>query len=311
MLHLAFRSNYNLMHLLSERVISPVRETQARISGLVPFSIAELLIAIALLWVICMILRKKWKGLFTGLGTLCLAVYALFCILWGTYYYGEAPYQAEKISTEQLSAVTRYFASMANEHYTGSIDRNEVLEKSAELYGNQGIRAKGIMCSKVMSLLDFTGFFSPFTAEANVNMDSPAQDLPATVAHEIAHLHGVAREQEANFYAVRACLEYGHEEYVYSASLLAYTYLGNALCGENYDEWLEIYRSLSDEVRADLKETNDYWENYRTPVKEVSNTVYENFLFSYGQDLGLKSYGACVDLVVNYYYDEAVKTGMD
>ena len=42
-------------------------------------------------------------------------------------------------------------------------------------------------------------------------------------------------------------------------------------------------------------------------MQTVSNTVYEGFLYSYDQTLGLKSYGACVDLLVNYYYEDALK----
>ena len=37
----------------------------------------------------------------------------------------------------------------------------------------------------------------------------------------------------------------------------------------------------------------------------MTNTVYEGFLQSYEQTLGLRSYGACVDLLVNYYADAA------
>ena len=40
-------------------------------------------------------------------------------------------------------------------------------------------------------------------------------------------------------------------------------------------------------------------------MQKVSNTVYEGFLHSYDQTMGLKSYGACVDLLVNYYYEQA------
>ena len=57
-----------------------------------------------------------------------------------------------------------------------------------------------------MSYLDFTGFFFPFTAEANVNTDFPGALFASTIAHELSHQRGVAREQEANFTAVLACL---------------------------------------------------------------------------------------------------------
>lgn len=224
--------------------------------------------------------------------------------MWGTYYYGDAGYGANPISVEQLAAVTNLFAKLANASYCDEPERDEIISKSAEM--NDGIGAKGIIFSKVMSYIDFSGFFFPITGEANVNMDMPAHDLAATCAHELAHLNGISREQDANFFAVKNSLEYGDQEYVYSASLMAYTYLGNALASEDYDSWAAIYNSLSDGVKADLTETREYWEQYKTPVKEVSNTVYEQFLYGYGQDLGLKSYGACVDLLVNYYYQVAI-----
>lgn len=301
MLHLAFRNNFTIMNFLSEHVIAPIRQLQTKISSCVPFSLAELLIALVIGWILFMLIKRKWKKLLTGAITLSLFTYAMFCLLWGTYYYGTPETETDPISVEDLTKVTQYFANLANESYVDEPDRDEVLAKSKNIYGT--VQAKGIVCSKIMSMIDFQGFFFPITGEANVNMDSPAHDLPSTVAHELSHLQGTAREQEANFEAVRTCLEYGDPDYVYSASLLAYTYLGNALYPADYEEWAQIYSTLSSDVINDLKETNEYWKQYETPVQEISNTVYENFLYSYGQDLGLKSYGACVDLIVNYYKD--------
>ena len=85
-------------------------------------------------------------------------------------------------------------------------DRSAVLERSAELYAAleedfpclQGapLRAKGVKLSRLMSYIDFTGFFFPFTGEANVNTDFPPSLFAATVAHELAHQRGVAKEQD-------------------------------------------------------------------------------------------------------------------
>lgn len=260
--------------------------------------------AAVLALILWLIIRRKWKRLLGDVVTIALVVWAGFSLLWGTYYYGEAPVEVDPISVEQLTAVTRYFANMANDNYAEEPSRDGILTKSAQM--NNGIGAKGIVCSKIMSLVDFSGFFFPLTGEANVNMDMPAHDLASTCAHELAHLNGVPREQEANFYAVKTSLEFGDRDYVYSAALMAYTYLGNALYSDDYDAWAEIYDSLSEDVKADLLETNEYWDQFESPVKEASNTVYESFLQGYGQTLGMKSYGACVDLLVNYYYTEAI-----
>ena len=137
-------------------------------------------------------------------------------------------------------------------------------------------------------------------------MDSPAFMLPSTVAHELAHQRGVAKEQEANFAAVLASMESGDATYVYSAAMMAYIYLGNALYDADREAWESVSSTLCDAVRHDFAEQREYWEKYEdTPVSKASDAVYEGFLHSYGQTLGLRSYGACVDLLVAYYETEA------
>ena len=83
--------------------------------------------------------------------------------------------------------------------------------------------------------------------------------------------------------------------------MLAYTHLANALYRADTEAWEEISAELSEDVVRDLSARNAYWRQFETPVQKASNTVYEGFLHSYDQTLGLKSYGACVDLLVNYY----------
>ncbi len=337
--HLATRRNYAWNRTLSEKLVRPVHRFLSRAADLLPFSLAELLIALALTGVLVyiisqlvkMIRRKEWaKRVYIILITLLslgAVVYAGFCLLWGVYYYGDdfmakSGLRREKISAEQLAEVTAWYADLANEYALQvprdergvcALDRTAVLARSPEVYRDlerrfpclegPAVHAKGIRCSRVMSLVDFTGFFFPFTAEANVNMDFPTSLLPSTVAHELAHQRGVAKEQEANFVAVLACLEDGDPDFVYSAALLAYTHLGNALYSADHDAWEEVYAGLDEAVKRDFAANRLYWAAFETPVQEASNTVYEGFLHSYDQELGLKSYGACVDLLVNYYFE--------
>lgn len=222
--------------------------------------------------------------------------------------------------------MTRYFTNLVN-LYGEQVSRDEnglfdeaasaYFSYSAQLYTaveqafpcltGDAIAAKPFFFSRFMSYANFTGFFFPFTAEANINIDSPACLAPATIAHELAHQRGVAQEDEANFVAVLASLTDGDSVYCYSACLLAYIHLGNALCEADYDAWLENYQRLSDGVRADLANNNAYWAQFETAVSTVSDAVYTGFLQSYGQTLGLQTYGKCVDLLVAYYYDTAAE----
>ena len=341
LLHLLTRSGRLQMIWISNHVIRPIHKTLSVWTSHVPFSVAELLIALlVILAIVYLILQivslirkpERLKRLYRTLisfVTAGLMIYAGFCMLWGVYYYGDdfitvSGLKNEKVSVEELAEVTEYFADMANEYSSkvtrdaggiDSVDYKAVLSRSDEVYGKiekdhpclEGpeVKAKGVICSRIMSYVDFTGFFFPFTAEANVNTETPSAYFASTVAHELAHQRGVAKEQEANFVAVLASLEYGDPDYVYSAAVLAYTHLGNALYDADNESWKEIYSGLNEKVLTDLKANREYWQRFETPVQKASNTVYESFLYSYDQDLGLKSYGACVDLLVNYYYEAA------
>ncbi len=341
-LHLLTRGDRALMVFLSEKLVRPLHRALGRFNASVPFSVAELLLALFAAAVLTYIvfqtialirkgerLKRLWRTLVTLLAA-GLSVYALFCLLWGVYYYADdfaekSGFENGAVSVEELASVTRYFAEMADT-YAAEVprdenglccsDRAEVLRRSPELFAQTEKRypclagpplaAKGILCSRVMSLLDFSGFFFPFTAEANVNMDMPACDLAATVAHELSHQRGVAKEQEANFTAVLACLDYGEADYCYSACLMALTHLANALSDADRAAWEEIRENLGEDVLRDLRARSLYWRQFDTPLQTASNTVYEGFLHSYDQTLGLKSYGACVDLLVNYYYEASL-----
>ena len=338
-LHLATRGNAALMERVSAAVVRPVHRFLAQATGRLPFSLAEALIALTVLSVtvyivfcLCRIIKGEGRGeslyrlIVTPLSALT-AGYALFCLLWGCFFYGDdftarAKLDDSPVTTEELAAVTEYFASLANDYSSKvarddygfcATDRAAVLESSARIFDavealypcleGPDVKVKPIFFSSLMSYLDFTGFFFPITGEANVNMDFPPSLFASTVAHEISHQRGVAKEQEANFVSVLACLESGEADYIYSAALLAYTHLGNALYTADYTAWQEIYRSLNNDVLRDFAANRAYWQRFETAVQTVSNTVYEGFLHSYDQHLGLKSYGACVDLLVNYYYN--------
>lgn len=330
-----------MMQALSDHLVRPWHRIMSRLCSHVSFSVAELLIALAgilsLLYIaVCIIqlirrpqrLRRVYRLILTCLTAFAL-IYGGFCLLWGAYYYSadfedQSGIRGVPASVEQLTAVTRYFTDLVNQ-YDAHILRDEdggfaqpldtAFASSAQLFSavenrvpclkGDPLRAKPVFFSQVMSYVNFTGFFFPFTGEANINVDSPACLIPATIAHELAHQRGVAEEDEANFVAVLSSLESGDAVYCYSSCLLAYIHLGNALYKADYDAWQENYLRLAEGPRHDLEENNRYWEKFRTPVSTVSDQVYTGFLQSYGQSLGLKTYGKCVDLLIAYYYETA------
>lgn len=338
----ALRVDEGAMLWVYEHVTHPYHLFMSKLCSHFAFSAAELVYAAAilglaayLLWCVYRLIRfpeKLWQ-LYRLVLTLAMAgaiFWAGLNVMWTPCYY--APGFAEQsgvddgpLELEELETVTRWFAALASE-YADEVPRDEngacttdrdsvldraagVFEGAAELYpflDGEALRPKPIHFSRIMSCLDFTGFFFPMTGEANLNMDSPVFLLPSTSQHEIAHQRGVAMEQECNFVAVLSCLESEYADFRYAGAALAYIYLGNALAGADYEAYTEIYYSLSDTVRADFKAQSAYWDEFRdSAAQKASNTVYDSFLKSNGQELGMQSYGACVNLLVHYYIDEA------
>ena len=338
----ALRVDEGAMLWVYEHVTHPYHLFMSKLCSHFAFSAAELVYAAAilglaayLLWCVYRLIRfpeKPWQ-LYRLVLTLAMAgavFWAGLSVMWTPCYY--APGFAEQsgvddgpLELEELETVARWFAALASE-YADEVPRDEngacttdrdsvldraagVFEGAAELYpflDGEALRPKPIHFSRIMSYLDFTGFFFPMTGEANLNMDSPVFLLPSTSQHEIAHQRGVAMEQECNFVAVLSCLESEYADFRYAGAALAYIYLGNALAGADYEAYTEIYYSLSDTVRADFKAQSAYWDEFRdSAAQKASNTVYDSFLKSNGQELGMQSYGACVNLLVHYYIDEA------
>lgn len=125
--------------------------------------------------------------------------------------------------------------------------------------------------------------------------------LPVTIAHELAHQRGVAAEQEANFVGVMAATASANADYAYSGWLFGYLHLSNALYEADPALAAASYQTLCAEARADLAANNAYWKQWEGPVKQTGEKVYTTFLQGYGQDLGMRSYGACVDLLVEEF----------
>lgn len=160
---------------------------------------------------------------------------------------------------------------------------------------------KPVYFSDMMSYSGITGVFFPFTYEANVNVDVPQYTLPATMCHELTHLRGYMREDEANFIAYLACKESEEPFVLYSGYTLALTHSLNRLYGDSSELYYEIYNKISDKVKADLRYNNSYWAAHEGIINEISDKVNDVYLKVNNQDDGVKSYGRMVDLLLAEY----------
>lgn len=160
---------------------------------------------------------------------------------------------------------------------------------------------KPVFFSRVLSACDTTGIFIPFTMEANVNVDISPYAIPATMCHELAHLNGFMREDEANFIATLACAASEDPDFQYSGKMLSYRYVSNALYGENPQAAQEIASTLNEGVRLDLQANSAYWKQFEGPLSETATQVNNAYLKANRQEDGVKSYGRIVDLLLAEY----------
>lgn len=166
------------------------------------------------------------------------------------------------------------------------------------------IRPKAVMLSHYWSYTGITGMYDPFLAEANVNVDQPEYSLPDTIAHEVAHTRGFAREDEANFVAFLTGLHAENDDYKYSVMMDTWIRITNRLYQADRDAYNDVAAGLTAAMRRDLSAGSEYWQQFEGPVQEASNQANNLFLQANMQTDGVQSYGRMIDLVLAWYDKE-------
>lgn len=311
----------------------------SRISGVFPFSLGEIIVIAAVIAVLFGIVyfiiqlvksvgtRRKviHSALATTVMTLSL-VTVMFVYNCGVNYY-RSPFSAysglsvEKYSKEEVREVLEHVIISANFSFleietaeNGScilpddcLDlTTDAMKNIAEQYpvlNSYYPHAKPVLLSKPWCYTRIVGVFTPFSMEANYNTCNTTESIGHTICHELSHLTGFMREDEANFIAYLACRESGNSYLRYSGYFHTMCQLLNAyhsVCTS--EEYGEIYSLISPGVSKQITLKNEYWSQFETPVAEVSSTINDTYLKANNQTDGEKSYGRMVDLVIADYF---------
>ena len=170
------------------------------------------------------------------------------------------------------------------------------------LLGGYYPKPKPIFLSKGMSYLGVTGIYSPFTMEANYNRDVAAHVIPFTIAHELSHLKGFMREDEANFIAYLACRSSDSETFQYSGALNALLYTLQALRPQvSAEEYAAVLAKIPEPVWIDIDHNRVYWGQHTVSITALARSANDSYLVANAQMEGIKSYGRMVDLLLMEY----------
>lgn len=342
LLETAKRSSFFAEEIFAKRIFKIVSVGISFVTGLLPFSLAEISvllcpIAILLLFGIFVyhFVKKKEARFFLCLNGVysvaCIAsvVFCIYAVGCGVNYYRypfsyyagltvepsdvESLYGVCAELTEEANALRKQLTyEDANGIYRLSMSKRELATLTKEAYrmlaeeypilGGRYPAPKPILLSKLMSYTELTGIYTCWTMEANVNVDIPDYSIGSTMAHELAHLRGFIREDEANYLAYLACMKSENLELRYSGVMDALILSGNALYRKNPDLYFSLRATYEPGIERDLAANSVYWAKYHDTV--VSNTVdkaNDTYLKANNQTDGVESYGRMVDLLIAAY----------
>jgi len=201
-----FKYSRDVMNAVTNMLV-PIKRALAWACDITTFSVGEILAAAAIIFALYYIVRSVIaviKGenklpvfLKRLLGALCavLTVYFGMCLMLGTTYYSDSfqdksGLYAEGGTVDELYSLAKMFAEKVTE--TGAMvsrDENgvfnvpldEIISNSRGLYDEAerefpflsapDRKPKKVILPRIFSYFNNTGFYFPFTAEANINTD--------------------------------------------------------------------------------------------------------------------------------------------
>ncbi len=301
--------------------------------GWIPFSIGDVFYAVVFICILAAIVRFIKKAfqrklyreyLFFCAGQLVsivLWVYVIFNFLWGLNYDRPAigdqlhletkPYDKDDLEHLLSTIVFRMNSLDSASHASRPDLKKRLFRESTNAYRNYAVHddaffyrtpsVKPTLFGYLGDYLGFSGYYNPFTGEAQVNTTVPVFVQPFTTCHEIGHQLGYAKEEEANFAGYLAAKSSPDPAFRYSVYLDLYLYAGSALYMLDSTSFIPYRESLHPEVRQDLRDLKEFNKKYENPFEPIIRRLYGDYLKANRQPQGMNSYDEVVGLAIAYY----------
>lgn len=317
-----------IVHLL-EQFSEWKKNFHIRIFSWINFSVGDIFYLFLigyLLFLVFHIFRSR-KALFFQIQLLLLLniFYLVYQICWGMYYF--QPPISEKLpkkelKIERLKQLTfKYLHLSKLEREKVKQDKNgifvltDIVSLQEEIIRVQKYLPKQIITKKPLlhqsikpSLLakyanfsGISGYYNPFTAEAQYHAGLPHTSIPFTISHEVAHQMGYAREQEANFLAYLVGIHSQNSELRYSTYYFVLKSLLHSLRDTEPAFIQEILNLYSPAMQRDRVYEIAYRKQNEGFIDEILYFTNDIFLKTNQQE-GSITYSYFLDLL--YQYEE-------
>jgi hypothetical protein len=312
-----------------------VSSLQRIILGWIPFSAGDIFYALTALFLIVkvyrffrIIFRKEadryfWLNGLRQAAFFALSVYVLFNILWGLNYNRngiaqQLQLQEEVYVKEDLLAVVDQLVARVNEYdtigrinrrylavkrnlFSGAIEGYDTLSQNRKQFDYRYASVKPSLYSYLGNYLGFTGYYNPFSGEAQVNTTVPLFVQPFTACHEIGHQLGYAKESEANFAGFLSAKSSPDPAFRYSVYLEMYLYSRRYVYNLDSNLLKKYDAQLGSVVKGDYRELRAFWKKYENPVEKLVDFVYGHYLRANQQPSGRLSYSEVTSWLIAYY----------
>ena len=318
----------------STSIYTQIAELQRFITQFIPFSIGDIGYGILLLYsiiyvIIFLINLFKKKISWQKVGISCLKiikvilwVYIIFNVIWGLNYSRlgishQLKLTNSQYSTEELHDITCDILDKLNESRLALGDSNYhypsnkiIYQQAFTAYQNanktfsflnyQYFSVKSSLLSSMVSYAGYSGYYNPFSGEAQLNTDLPKFITPFVTCHEMAHQLGYASESEANFVGYLAATHSNNPLFVYAAYFdIFLSANGELLERDFYSAYLNI-KQLNNASKRDRKTYREYVIGKQNNMQPVMSKIYDQYLKANQQKSGIKSYNEVIGWLIAF-----------
>jgi len=303
--------------------------------GWIPFSLGDVLYFLAGCWLIWKIVKnirllfkkklhgktalKKLLDLFLRLAF----IYIIFNIFWGINYNRKGiAFQLDlkhlKYDTSDLIMLQKLLLAKVNASKIAVLrnherypTKKELIHRAEESYEEaqktypflkyKGLSVKLSLYGIPGDYLGFTGYYNPFTGEAQINTTVPDFLQPYIATHEMAHQLGYAKENEANFVGYLAAVNSHDTLFHYSTYFDLFIYANREVF---YFDSLSSHQALQQlipEVKDDIRELRKFNDTHESFLEPAITWMYGNYLKLNKQPQGMHTYNAVVGMLIAYH----------
>jgi hypothetical protein len=275
--------------------------------------------------------RSMLKPLLISLAKKLLWGYIIFKLFWGLNYdrlgiAHQLSLEKSAYTKEEVVALTRHLIDQVNTYRRALPDTGLPVRPLDGIYREafhsyQTVAAdypflsyrhqsvKSSVFTQLGDYMGFSGYYNPFTGEAQLRTDIPRILIPYITCHEMAHQLGYASESEANFVGYLAASASNDPYFLYSVYLDLFSYAQGEeirLFGQEKD--FHAFENIIKEnrlhldslVKKDRLAIRTFFSKRKNRVSPLASNLYDQFLKMNKQGAGIQSYNDVVGWLIAY-----------